>query len=125
MTPEQMAEILRLGGMNAEAEPAIQAQMEQAKFLRGRQLPQRSAGRMLMAPSVLESIAHIGGGAQGGMLRNQALAGQQQQAQRQQMQNQMTLKAILAQSPQPTSQPTGGTGLMPGQQKRPFGYGGL
>lgn len=97
LTPEDYAALLQLGSDNAALDPMIAQQMEQAKMLREQgQAPQgQMAGRVYVAPNVLQYAAALGNKYKAGQAEDQLKDFQQQQLGNTRKQNEMVMQGIL------------------------------
>lgn len=97
LTPEDYEMLLALGSDNAALDPMIAQQMEQAKLLREQgATPQgQMAGRVFVAPNVLQYAAALGNQHKAKTADKQMQDFQQQQLNNQRRQNEMVMRGIV------------------------------
>lgn len=97
LSPEDYEMLLALGGDNAALDPMITQQMEQAKLLREQgATPQgQMAGRVFVAPNVLQYAAALGNQYKAKSADKQMQDFQQQQLNNQRRQNEMVMRGIV------------------------------
>lgn len=113
LTPEQYQQLLDLGMLNAEMDPAIAQQEKMIEELRaGSTAPQGGmVGNHFVAPAASQYIAALGNKYAAGKLNQDALAQQKMKADNVRRQNQMVMGAIVGkpgvvlQAPQPATPP--------------------
>lgn len=116
MTNEEYLQLLQLGTNSDELAQKIEMQKAQAKYLRSFGTPEaRQSGRVTTAPHWMELVGRL---AQEGVAAKQmreAQAGQQKMAQNRAEQNQMIMKALIAQQQlqNPQQSPAVGPGMNP------------
>lgn len=125
ISQEDWARLIALGGDNSNLEAAIKQQLAQAEALAPTPPQMKNAGRVVIAPNVLELLGGLAQRKAQQNLLDQAQAGRTKQTANTNLQNQMIMQAILSGQPTaPSSSPVGGNGFLPPKPQGPFSLGG-
>jgi hypothetical protein len=115
LTPEQYAELLRLGQENAGLEGESARMLEQAQALRAGPLEMRGSGRIQTAPHFLELFGNLAREKSSGDVRAEAEKKKKGILANTQSQQALMLRALAANSQPPSAPPVGpGMGLPQG-----------
>lgn len=124
LTPEEYAQLLALGGDNAELQAQIAQQQALASGLRTNDFGQmRGNGRVMVAPSILETGANVFRNYRAGQMDEAIKSQQGKVLGNQRSQNEMIMRGILGRG-QPGTQPAQPSGIPDPYQnlRAPGGY---